>query len=99
MGAALQSLAGMIRLIVTAAWAAFLAAPLASEPVQLHAGHLIAPGSGRVSHDRMLTLRDGGIVDDQPWQGAKRVGSFIDWSKQWVRPGLIDLPTPIAHGY
>src|SRR4030095_8147535 len=99
MGAALQSLAGMIRLIVTAAWAAFLAAPLAAETVQLHAGHLIHPGSARVSHSHMLTLRDGRIVDDQPWQGAKRVGSLIDWSKQWVLPGLIDLHTHIADGY
>jgi imidazolonepropionase-like amidohydrolase len=72
---------------------------LAAETVQLHAGHLIDPGSGRVTHDRLLTLRNGRIVDDRPWQGARRAGTLIDWSKQWVLPGLIDLHTHIADGY
>jgi len=98
MAAALQSLTAMIRLLVTAVLAAS-AAPLAAETVQLHAGHLIDPGSGRVTHDRLLTIRDGRIVSDEPWRTAKRIGQLLDWSKQWVLPGLIDLHTHIADGY
>jgi len=99
MGAALQSLAAMIRMFLTAAMAAFVAAPVAAETVQLRAGHLIDPGGGKITHDRLLTLRDGMIVGDQPWQGAKRTGRLIDWSKEWVLPGLIDLHTHVADGY
>jgi len=89
----------MIRMLLTAAMAAFIAAPAAAETVQLRAGHLIDPGSGRVTDDRLLTLRDGKIVGDQPWRGAKRTGRLIDWSKEWVLPGLIDLHTHVADGY
>lgn len=89
----------MNRLLGIAALAAFVAAPLAAETVQLRAGHLIDPGSGRVTHDRLLTLRDGKIVDDQPWRGAKRTGRLIDWSQQWVLPGLIDMHTHVADGF
>jgi len=86
-------------MLVTVALATFLAAPLAAETVQLRAGHLIDPGSGRVTHDRLLTISDGRIVRDQPWRGASRTGQLIDWSKQWVLPGLIDLHTHVADGY
>src|SRR5204862_672629 len=83
----------------TVAIAAFVAVPVPAETVQLHAGHLIDPGSGKVTQDRLLTLRDGKIVGDQPWSGANRSGRLIDWSNEWVLPGLIDLHTHIADGY
>lgn len=89
----------MIRLLVTAALTAFIAASLAAETVRLRAGHLIDPGSGRVTHNRLLTLKDGKIVDDQPWRGATPGGKLIDWSGKWVLPGLIDMHTHVADGY
>jgi imidazolonepropionase-like amidohydrolase len=95
----LQSLAAMIRMLLTATMTVFVAAPAAAETVQLRAGHLIDPGSGKITHDRLLTLSDGKIVGDQPWRGAKRAGRMIDWSKEWVLPGLIDLHTHVADGY
>jgi imidazolonepropionase-like amidohydrolase len=76
-----------------------LAMPSAAETVQLRAGQLIDPGSRQVTHDRLLTLVDGKIVDDRPWKGSKRAGPLIDWSRHWVRPGLIDMHTHVADGY
>jgi len=76
-----------------------LAAPASAETVHLRAGHLIDPGSGSVAHDRLLTVTNGRIVRDQPWQaGAGLPGNVIDWSDKWVLPGLIDLHTHIADG-
>ena len=81
------------------ALAATLATPAAAETVQLRAGHLIDPGSGQVTHDRLLTLVDGRIARDEPWQGARREGPLIDWSGKWVLPGLIDMHTHVADGH
>jgi len=73
--------------------------PAAAETVQLHAGHLIDPGTGSVTHDRSLIFTDGKIVSDEPWKGARADGRLIDWSGKWVLPGLIDLHTHVADGY
>ena len=99
MGAALQSLGAMIRTFLSAALLSLFATSAAAEAVQLHAGHLIDPGTGKVTDDRLLTIADGKIARDEPWQGAKREGQLIDWSGKWVLPGLIDLHTHVADGY
>ena len=88
----------MTRLNLALALAGMLAAPAAAGTVQLRAGHLIDPGSGQVTHNRLLTLADGKIVRDEPWQGAKQAGPLIDWSAKWVLPGLIDMHTHVADG-
>jgi len=99
MGAALQSHGAMIRTFLSTALLSLFAYSAAAETIQLRAGHLIDPGSGRVTNDRLLTLTDGKIVRDEPWQGAKREGQLIDWSGKWVLPGLIDMHTHIADGH
>jgi len=73
--------------------------PAAAETVQVHAGHLIDPGTASVTHDRSLIISDGKIVSDEPWKGARADGRLIDWSGEWVLPGLIDLHTHVADGY
>ena len=82
------------------ALAATLAMPAAAtQTVQVHVGHLIDPGSGRVTHNRLLTLKDGEIATDEPWQETRRDGPLIDWSEKWVLPGLIDMHTHVADGH
>lgn len=70
-----------------------------AETVQLHAGHLIDPGTGSVTHDRSLVIIDGMIVEDEAWRGPRAGARLIDWSQKWVLPGLIDLHTHVADGY
>ena len=89
----------MIRTFLTMVLLSLIATSAAAETIQLRAGHLIDPGSGRVAQDRLLTLTDGKITRDEPWQGANREGRLIDWSGKWVLPGLIDLHTHVADGY
>ena len=74
------------------------AVPATALTVQLHAGHLVDPGSGRITTDRLLTLTDGKIVADLPWRPGRHA-PLIDWSHYWVIPGLIDLHTHLADGY
>ena len=88
----------MIRAALAMLLATFSGLPAGAETVQLRAGHLIDPGSGTVTHDRLLTFADGRILRDEAWQGGKREGRLIDWSGKWVLPGLIDLHTHIADG-
>lgn len=89
----------MIRTYSAFALLALLAMPASAETVQVRAGHLIDPGSTQVTRDRLLTLTDGRITADEPWQGGRRVGQLIDWSGKWVLPGLIDMHTHVADGY
>jgi imidazolonepropionase-like amidohydrolase len=84
---------------LSVALAALLTTSATAETVQLHAGHLIDPGTGSVTHDRELIITDGKIVSDEPWRGARADGRLIDWSGKWVIPGLIDLHTHVADGY
>jgi imidazolonepropionase-like amidohydrolase len=95
----LQSHGAMIRTFLSTALLSLFATSATAETIQLRAGHLIDPGSGRVAPDRLLTLTDGKIIRDEPWRGAKREGQLIDWSGKWVLPGLIDLHTHVADGY
>jgi imidazolonepropionase-like amidohydrolase len=89
----------MIRTFLAAAIVTLMTTSATAETVQLRAGHLIDPGSGKVTHDRLLTLTDGKIIRDDPWMDARRAGRLIDWSGKWVLPGLIDLHTHVADGY
>jgi imidazolonepropionase-like amidohydrolase len=88
----------MIRVALAMLLASAAAMPAEAETHQMRAGHLIDPGTGTVTNDRLLTFVDGKITRDEAWAGGKREGTLIDWSGKWVLPGLIDLHTHIADG-
>ena len=86
----------MIRVALAMLLAATAAMPAEARTSQLRVGHLIDPGSGAVTHDRLLTFVDGKIARDEAWRGARREGDLIDWSGKWVLPGGIDSHVHIS---
>jgi imidazolonepropionase-like amidohydrolase len=81
------------------AFACFLAAasPAFATTVDVHAGRLIDPDSGKVLTDQRIRIVDGKIASVGPWVAAP-ADSVIDWSGYTVLPGLIDLHTHLADG-
>src|SRR5688572_24004889 len=87
------------RLSLALACALLAASPAIAETVDVRAGRLIDPDTGRVSADQRIRIVDGKIASVSPWaEGAAAVARVIDWSALTVLPGLIDLHTHIADG-
>ena len=87
------------RLPLALACALLAASPAIAETVDVHAGRLIDPDTGRVSADQRIRIVDGKIASVSPWAtGAAAAARVIDWSALTVLPGLIDLHTHIADG-
>ena len=79
--------------------AAILAAsPATAETVDVHAGRLIDPGSGKVIADQRVRIVDGKIAAVMPWRDADGRAN-VDWASYTVLPGLIDLHTHLSDGY
>lgn len=68
-----------------------------AETVDVRAGRLIDPESGRVSTDQRIRIVDGKFAGISPWR-AQDGPATVDWSGMTVLPGLIDLHTHIADG-
>jgi imidazolonepropionase-like amidohydrolase len=81
------------------AFACFLAvaSPAYASTVDVRAGRLIDPDSGKVLTDQRIRIVDGKIASVGPWAELS-AGSVIDWSGYTVLPGLIDLHTHLADG-
>jgi imidazolonepropionase-like amidohydrolase len=89
-GAALAGLfAAALSLSATAALA---------ETVDVRAGQLIDPASGRVMADQRIRIVDGKIASVAPWRDGDGQPA-IDWSGKTVLPGLIDMHTHVADGF
>jgi imidazolonepropionase-like amidohydrolase len=73
------------------------APPAAAATVDVHAGRLVDPQTGRVSVDQRIRIVDGRIASITPWADSDG-STAIDWSAFTVLPGLIDLHTHIADG-
>jgi imidazolonepropionase-like amidohydrolase len=86
-----------VRPAIAFACALACATPLAAATVDVRAGRLIDPETGRVSTDQRIRIVDAKIVAITPWTASDGPAT-IDWSGSTVLPGLIDLHTHIADG-
>lgn len=86
-----------IRLAIAFVCALAIAPPALAATVDVRAGRLIDPETGRVSTDQRIRIVDGRIVAIGPWTASEGTAT-IDWSGFTVLPGLIDLHTHIADG-
>jgi imidazolonepropionase-like amidohydrolase len=82
---------------VALATAVLAATPAAAQTVDVHAGRVIDPASGKVLTDQRIRIVDGKFAAVEPWRAGDGAAS-IDWSGYTVLPGLIDLHTHLADG-
>jgi imidazolonepropionase-like amidohydrolase len=82
-------------LIAGGAWS--LAAAAAAQTVDVHAGRVIDPGTGKVLTNQRIRIVDGRIATIAPWRAGDGPAA-VDWSGFTVLPGLIDLHTHLADG-
>ena len=86
-----------VRLAISFACAIAVASPAFAATVDVHAGRLIDPETGRVSTDQRIRIVDGKFSAITPWRASDGPAT-VDWSGLTVLPGLIDLHTHIADG-
>ena len=73
------------------------ASPAPAQSLDVRAGRLIDPASGKVLADQRIRIVEGRIASVGPWREADGAAG-VDWSGLTVLPGLIDLHTHIADG-
>ena len=89
---------GAIRAKIFAApLALLLSGAAAAATVDVRAGRLIDPSSGKVLTDQRIRIVDGRIQSVAPWAEGDR--ATVDWSSFSVLPGLIDMHTHVADGF
>src|SRR2546423_7943557 len=69
----------------------------AAQAVDVHAGRVIDPASGKVLTDQRIRIVDGKFAGITPWRDVDGRAA-VDWSSLTVLPGLIDLHTHLADG-
>src|SRR3954453_21499518 len=69
----------------------------AAQTIDVHAGRVIDPASGKVLTDQRIRIVGGKFSQMAPWRTTD--GPAVDWSGYTVLPGLIDLHTHLADGY
>src|SRR5690349_19916409 len=69
---------------------AALTAPAEAQTLDVHAGRLVDPASGKVLPDQRVRIVDGRFASVGAWRDADGPAT-VDWSGYTVLPGLIDL--------
>ncbi|MEO8456034.1 MAG: amidohydrolase family protein [Sphingomicrobium sp.] len=82
---------------VVAAAAIAVASPAVAQSIDVHAGHVIDPASGKVLADQRIRIVGGKFAATTPWRAVDGAAA-VDWSAYTVLPGLIDLHTHLADG-
>jgi imidazolonepropionase-like amidohydrolase len=72
-----------------------LTASAGAQSTLIHAGALLDPATGQVARDQLILVDSGRIRSITPAppgnvEAPRGVGTFVDWSKYTVLPGLID---------
>jgi imidazolonepropionase-like amidohydrolase len=86
-----------VRLAIALAVTFAAAVPVSAKTVDVRAGRLIDPDTGKVSTDQRIRIVDGKVAAVTPWSAGEGP-AVVDWSGFTVLPGLIDLHTHIADG-
>src|SRR3954465_3229606 len=85
-------------LLLTAVGALCAASAAGAQTIDVHAGRVIDPASGKVLADQRIRIVDGKFAGISPWRGGAGPAA-VDWSAYTVLPGLIDLHTHLSDGY
>jgi len=85
-------------LLLTTIAALCAASAAAAQTIDVHAGRVIDPASGKVLTDQRIRIVGGKFAAVLPWRTADGPAA-VDWSGYTVLPGLIDLHTHLADGY
>jgi len=86
-----------MRNILAGALALLMAGTAGAQTIDVHAGRVIDPASGRVLADQRIRIVAGKLASVAPWRDADGAAA-VDWSGYTVLPGLIDLHTHLADG-
>jgi imidazolonepropionase-like amidohydrolase len=70
----------------------------AAQTMDVHAGRVIDPASGKILTDQRIRIVGGKFAAFLPWRTGDGPAA-VDWSGYTVLPGFIDLHTHLADGY
>ncbi len=79
------------------AFALLLSSAAVAQNMDVHAGRVVDPATGKVLTDQRIRIVDGKFAAVEPWRASDGAAG-IDWSGYTVLPGLIDLHTHLADG-
>ena len=87
----------VMRSLLAGALALLLTSGTSAQTLDVHAGRVIDPASGRMLPDQRIRIVDGRFASVAPWRAGDGPAA-VDWSGYTVLPGLIDLHTHLADG-
>jgi imidazolonepropionase-like amidohydrolase len=87
----------LMRRLAVLAGLLWLSTTATAQTIDVHAGRIIDPASGKIMTDQRIRIVDGKFAGIAPWRDVDGKAA-VDWSSLTVLPGLIDLHTHLADG-